>query len=170
MIYKKLLEFHKKNITITKDGVNPHFHNEYSTLNEVLGKVEPVLSELNVVIIQSPNVDGLRTVLHDTEDDTSIESTVPYIGATDMQKLGGAITYAKRYALIAMLGLADADDDGETASATPKITDALRKKIEETTNLDDLKKLYKENEGLGKEFASLVTAQKDFITKADDIV
>jgi hypothetical protein len=72
---------------------------------------------MGVVIVQAPEDDGLSTVLWDTEDDTSIESTVPYINPTDMQKLGGAITYARRYALVSMLALEDEDDDGNTASS-----------------------------------------------------
>lgn len=120
MIHKKLLEFQRLNITIEKDGVNPHFKNEYSTLNEVLGKIKAPLNKLGVVVIQNPRVDGLETVLLDTEDDTLIMGTTPYMGVSDMQKLGGAITYARRYALIAMLGLEDKDDDGNTASVAPK--------------------------------------------------
>jgi len=117
MIYKKLLEFQKLGISIKKNAVNPHFKNEYADLNEVLDKVKKSLNDLGVVIIQQPERDGLYTVLHDTEDDTAVQSFVPYINPTDMQKLGGAITYAKRYSLVAMLALEDDDDDGNKASA-----------------------------------------------------
>ena len=124
-IYSKLLEFQKKNITIKRDGENPHFKSSYATLNEVLDKVKGPLNELGIVIIQNtgtwdtPNgsTPGLNTVLLDTEDDSKVECFVPFIGATDMQKLGGAITYARRYSLVSLLGLEDADDDGTTASA-----------------------------------------------------
>jgi hypothetical protein len=116
MIYKKLLDFSKLNITIEKDAVNPHFKNSYSSLNEVLDKVKKPLNDLGVLIIQRPEESGVRTTFYDTEDDTHIDCVVPYINATDMQKLGGAITYARRYSLVAMLGLEDNDDDGTTAS------------------------------------------------------
>jgi hypothetical protein len=115
-IYKKLLEFQKKGITLKKDGVNPHFRSSYVTLNEVLDKVKGPLNEAGVVIVQSPGADGLSTRLIDTEDDTQIESFTPFVNPADMQKLGGAITYARRYALISMLGLEDEDDDGNKAS------------------------------------------------------
>lgn len=117
MIHKKLLEFQKLGITIEKDAVNPHFKNSYSSLNEVLAKVKKPLNDLGIVVAQSPSVDGVETLLIDTEDDSHIRSFVPYVNATDMQKLGGAITYARRYSLIAMLGLEDEDDDGNKASA-----------------------------------------------------
>lgn len=120
MIYKKLLEFQKLGISIRKNNVNPHFKNEYADLNEVLDKVKQPLNSLGVVIIQTPTADGLLTTLVDTEDDTSIQSLVPFINPTDMQKLGGAITYAKRYSLVAMLALEDDDDDGNKASVKTK--------------------------------------------------
>lgn len=120
MIQKKLLDFQKLGISIKKNSVNPHFKNEYADLNEVLDKVKKPLNELGVVIMQRPDGDakgyGLITELIDTEDDTKIQSFVPFINATDMQKLGGAITYAKRYSLVAMLVLEDEDDDGNKAS------------------------------------------------------
>ena len=121
MIHKKLLEFQKLGITIEKDAVNPHFKNSYSSLNEVLAKVKEPLNNLDIIVVQSPTtkdgISGLWTVLLDTADDSTIESFTTFVNATDMQKLGGAITYARRYSLIAMLGLEDEDDDGNKASA-----------------------------------------------------
>jgi len=124
MIYKKLLEFQKLGISIRKDKRNPHFKNDYASLNEVLDKVKTELNKLDVVIIQHPEVGGLTTTLHDIEDDTCVQSFTPFINPTDMQKLGGAITYARRYALVSMLALEDEDDDGTAASAkvvVPKV-------------------------------------------------
>jgi hypothetical protein len=118
MIYKKLLEFQKQGISIKKNSINPHFKNEYADLNEVLDKVKKPLNDMGVVIIQTPEIDGLRTRLVDTEGigtTDEVSCFVPYTGVTDMQKLGGAITYAKRYSLIALLALEDEDKDGENA-------------------------------------------------------
>jgi hypothetical protein len=123
-IYKKLLEFQKLGISIKKDKRNPHFKNDYASLNEVLDKVKGPLNELGVVIIQKPDfewdgengVSGLRTVLHSVDDGSTVRGFTPFINATDMQKLGGAITYARRYALVSMLALEDEDDDGNVAS------------------------------------------------------
>lgn len=122
MIYKKLLEFQKLGISIKKDKRNPHFKNDYASLNEVLDKVKPELNKLGVVIIQKPFTTFLETELHDTEDETFITSHVQYINPADMQKLGGAITYARRYALVSMLALEDEDDDGNAVSAPPRTT------------------------------------------------
>lgn len=127
MIYAKLLAFAEKGITVEKDAKNPFFKSEYTTLNEVLEKVQPVLNELKVVVTQQGVVDqgqaGLITILTDTEDDTKVCSFFPFVGLTDAQKLGANISYIRRYALISLLGLRSEDDDAESAvrgSTAPK--------------------------------------------------
>lgn len=126
MIYKKLLDFQKLGVTIKKGSTNPHYRSTYANLNEVLDKVKEPLNKLGIVIIQTPTEHGLETRILDTEDDSFIVSTVPFINPTDMQKLGGAITYARRYALVTMLGLEDEDDDGNAASA-PEALPTIRR-------------------------------------------
>jgi hypothetical protein len=141
MIHAKLLEFQKKGITLEKDSINPHFRSQYVSLNEVLAKVKAPLNELGIVIEQTPEENGLRTRLLDTTSEVLgvsaaaaghiegrdfVECFVPFIGATDMQKLGGAITYARRYSLIAMLGLEDEDDDATVVTAKAPVRAATR--------------------------------------------
>jgi len=116
MIYKKLLEFQKKGITIKKGSTNPHYRNTYANLNEVLDKVTQPLNELGVVIIQTPENDGLTTRLIDTEDDTEVTGHLKFVELTNAQKIGSNLTYYRRYSLVTMLGLEDEDDDGNTAS------------------------------------------------------
>lgn len=117
MIHAKLLKFQQLGITLKKEGVNPHFNSSYVTLNEVLDKVKKPLNDLGVLILQNPEATGLRTILFDTEDDTKIESFMPYVETSTAQKLGSNNTYVRRYALVTMLGLEDEDDDGNRASA-----------------------------------------------------
>jgi len=116
----KLLEFQKKNITIERDGKNPHFKSTYTTLNEVLAKVKGELNKMGIVILQLPTRDGLVTKLLDIDSQTEMSSFIPFVGADTAQKIGANITYARRYALVSMLGLEDEDDDGNTASAPIK--------------------------------------------------
>ena len=133
MIYEKLLKFQQQNITLSKDGTNPHFKSSYVTLNEVLAKVKGPLNELGIVIMQIPEKDGLRTRLIDTgkyiDKNTEtvregyagqidyVECFMPYVEATTAQKLGSNNTYNRRYSLVTLLGLEDEDDDGNVASA-----------------------------------------------------
>lgn len=116
-IQKKLLEFQKLNISVKKDGKNPHFKSKYATLNEVLDKVKQPLNNLGVVIIFTPNFDGLETTLYDIDSETSITSYMKYIGATNAQQILSCNTYYRRGSLISLLGLEDEDDDGNLASA-----------------------------------------------------
>jgi len=114
-IRTKLLEFQKKGVKVERDASNPFFKSRYTSLNEVLEKVKKPLNDAGIVIVQSAKVDGIETRLIDTEDDSEVSSFIPFVAATDMQKLGGAISYARRYALIALLCLEDSDMDGEDA-------------------------------------------------------
>jgi hypothetical protein len=120
MIYKKLLEFQKLNISIVKGSTNPHFKNNFANLNEVLSKVTKPLNDLGVVIIQTPGFhmenSGLRTTLYCVEDESEVTGFLPFTEATNPQKIGSNLTYYRRYSLVTMLGLEDADDDGNGAS------------------------------------------------------
>jgi len=49
MITKKLLEFQKLNIVVSKDGENPHFKSSYATINEVLAKVKKPLNDMGIL-------------------------------------------------------------------------------------------------------------------------
>ena len=109
--------FQKENITVIKDGENPHFKSSYATLNEVLSKVKEPLNKLGILILQAPEATGLRTILLDTEDDSKVECFMPYVETTTAQKLGSCNTYNRRYSLVTLLGLEDEDDDGNVASA-----------------------------------------------------
>lgn len=140
-IYTKLLELQKQNISVTKDGNNPHFKSKYATLNEVLDKVKAPLNKLGVVILFQPEELGLKTILYDTESDTQISGFMKYVGCDNAQKLLACNTYFRRGSLVSMLGLEDEDDDGTTASAPVKKAETT-KKAKET--------LVKGNERWGK--------------------
>lgn len=136
-IQKKLLEFQKLNISVKKDGKNPHFKSKYATLNEVLDKVKQPLNNLGVVIIFTPNFDGLETTLYDIDSDTSITSYMKYIGASNAQQILSCNTYYRRGSLISLLGLEDEDDDGNLASAIDYI-----QILNNCQTLDELKSVY----------------------------
>lgn len=110
------MEFQKKEITLVKDTKNPFYNSMYATLNQVLDKVRKPLMDMNVLIFQAPEKDGLRTTLLDMDDDTKVECLFPFADMTSAQKVGANITYGRRYSLVALLGLEDEDDDGNSAS------------------------------------------------------
>ena len=101
---------------IQKSGYNPHFKNNYMTLESISQELEPVLHKNGLIVLQY--VDGLRLVMEVRVSGTEekIVTEMPLIGATNMQQLGAAITYARRYQIVAFFGILDKDDDGNDAS------------------------------------------------------
>lgn len=119
-ITQKLLTFQKQGITLIKVGENPHFQSKFVPLNEVLLKIKKPLNDLNILIIQRPTVEGLETVLTDTEDDSSIVGVMPWLDTDNPQKRLACMTYYRRGSLVSLLGLEDEDDDGNKSSAPKK--------------------------------------------------
>jgi len=103
-------------ITLLKGADNEYFKSKYVNLNEVLSKVKKPLNDMDILIVQKPEKEGLRTVLIDLEDNSEVECFMPYVEVTTAQKLGSNNTYNRRYSLITLLGLEDEDDDGNVAS------------------------------------------------------
>ena len=120
-IYKKISDFQSKVEAIKKKMTNPHYKSKYASLDDVLDAIKEPLRESGLVFIQIPYSDGLETSIVDIEDESQcIKSKIPYmLGKNDMQALGSAITYARRYALVSMLGLEQDDDDGNKACTPP---------------------------------------------------
>lgn len=110
----------------SKDGTNPHFKSSYATLQSVWDAARAVLTPNGLSVVQTFE-DGeadcvkLRTtLLHSSGQWISGVLTLKPTKA-DPQGAGSAITYARRYALAAILGIvADEDDDGNAASAPQK--------------------------------------------------
>lgn len=105
-----------------KDSENPHFRNKYADLASIWDAVRAPLSKAGLSVTQCPMSDGTRhwlrtTLLH--KSGQWIASECPLIGGADMQKLGSALTYARRYALAAIAGVAQDDDDGNGATGKP---------------------------------------------------
>ena len=119
-IYKKLNDFNKVVGKVKKNGTNPFHKSKYATLESVMETIETPLEENGLGYVQIPTESGLKTVIYDLEGNDTIEGFISYVGANDMQKLGSAITYARRYALVTMFGLEQTDDDGNYASGYDK--------------------------------------------------
>jgi ERF superfamily. len=107
---------------IQKDSVNPHYKNSYVSLEKLMEVVMPVLHENDCVLMQLPTTVGdlpaLRTVILHVPSGDQVEDTMfLMLDKDNPQGQGSAITYARRYSLMSILGLvADEDDDGERAS------------------------------------------------------
>lgn len=104
------------------DATNPHFKNKYASLAAVRDAVLPVLTAHGLALTQLVSTEGDQVVC------TTVlwHSSGQYLGSTlhlpaarnDAQGYGSAITYARRYSLMALCCVAgDEDDDGEAAVA-----------------------------------------------------
>lgn len=136
-IWKALLEVQKEAPALQKDGLNPHFKSSYVTLETVMQTVLPILNRWGVVLVQATDHnDHLITRLVHAESGSEVESRMRMVpGKDDAQGYGSAMTYARRYAVMGMLGLvADADDDGNAASKPP-VTRSKGKKPSEGSSV-----------------------------------
>jgi hypothetical protein len=104
-----------------KSSDNPHFKSKYADLASVIDACMPALTAHGIAVIQptGENEFGryVRTILIHGDSGETLECVVPLIiGKNDMQGYGSAVTYARRYGLLSMSGIAPADDDGNAAA------------------------------------------------------
>jgi hypothetical protein len=99
--------------------INPHFKNRYADLAAVLDAVRGPLSKHGIgytQIMETQPDFALVTTLHHTSGQV-ISSRYPLPLGAKPQELGSALTYARRYSLSAICGVAaDEDDDAEAAN------------------------------------------------------
>lgn len=114
-----LIQFHLKVGNIKKDANNPFFKSTYASLSNIQDTIQMPMVESGLTYSQFPiGEDGLVTILMHAESGEFLmgEYTMKPV-KNDPQSRGSAITYQKRYALCAVLGLnVEDDDDGNGAS------------------------------------------------------
>jgi len=103
-----------------KDSANPFFKSKYADLASVWEACRKPLTENGLSIIQCPeeseNGIAIETMLlHSSGQWKSSRYSMP-VSKVDAQAVGSAITYGRRYALSAMVGVAPEDDDGNAAA------------------------------------------------------
>lgn len=114
-----LLSFHKEMGKIFKKESNPFFKSKYADLPAILSAIKEPLEKAELVITQHPTDENqLTTIIVHTKSGEYMQSTYKMTPAkNDPQGQGSLITYARRYALGAILSLnIDEDDDGNYAS------------------------------------------------------
>jgi hypothetical protein len=102
-----------------KDSANPFFKSRYADLESVWTACRKALTENGLSVVQSASateggVAVTTMLLHSSGQ--WMRDTLP-LHPKDMspQGIGSAITYGRRYALAAMAGVYQTDDDGEAA-------------------------------------------------------
>ena len=111
-----------------KTSTNPHFRSKYVDL---AGCVEAVVDSLNsagIALIQRTSQDDTGVTVETVfvhESGEMLECGKLHVPAAkqDPQGYGSALTYARRYSLMAACGIAPEDDDGNAASRqAPKVS------------------------------------------------
>jgi hypothetical protein len=104
-----------------KQSQNPAFRSKYADLGSVMDACMDALNKHGIAVVQPmKETEFGRCVvtmfIHESGD--TLECPVPLIlNKNDMQGLGSAYTYARRYGLMALAGIAPEDDDGNAAAA-----------------------------------------------------
>jgi hypothetical protein len=140
-----------------KTSTNPHFRSKYADLSNC---IEAVIGALN------DNGIGLMQRTYESKDGVMVETVFVHesgevmecgllhvpAGKQDPQGYGSALTYARRYSLLAATGLAPEDDDGNSASRKTEIKSTVNENqiadllaaMDEVTTIKELQEAYKE--------------------------
>ena len=109
----------------TNTADNPFFKSKYAPLETVLNTARPVLSKHGLSVVQAPSGDGQNiiittTLLHESGEWIEFPELVLRADKPTAQGAGSAITYGRRYALSAILGMSSEDDDDGNHAETEK--------------------------------------------------
>ena len=140
-----------------KTSVNPHFKSKYADLANC---IEAVIEALNA------NGIGLMQRTYESKDGVMVETVFVHesgevmecgmlhvpAGKQDPQGYGSALTYARRYSLLAATGLAPEDDDANAASRRTEIKSTVNESqiadllaaMDEVTTIKELQQAYKD--------------------------
>ena len=132
-----------------KNKVNPHFKSRYVDLSDGLDAIRECLSKNGLAFIQGTSISDNMIVLNTRITHKSgqwLESDYPVGGLGRPQEMGSAMTYARRYALFSLVGVAGEDDDdgnaAQSADTAPvKSAKAAPKQMEPGLTPDDSEKL-----------------------------
>jgi hypothetical protein len=104
-----------------KSADNPFFKSKYTTLDTLIDTAKPLLQKNGLSYLQSCSGDGANIIvttllMHNSGEWIESDPLTLKADKATAQGAGSAITYGRRYALAAALGLAsDEDDDGNGA-------------------------------------------------------
>lgn len=109
-----------KNAKVEMKGGGSYSY-KYADLGDVLAAVRPVLAKHHLAVMQDVTTVqggqvGISTIVLHSSGERMVFGPIAMPTGGTPQALGSAITYARRYALLAALGIATEDDDGQAAA------------------------------------------------------
>ena len=107
-----------------KSSLNPHFKSKYVSLDGCIEAVIDALNDNGVMLMQETSecesgVIVETVFIHESGEERRAGKLHVPASKHDAQGYGSALTYARRYSLMAACGIAPEDDDGNKASASP---------------------------------------------------
>jgi hypothetical protein len=108
-----------------KSSSNPHFKSRYADLAACVEAVIDGLNSNGIALVQKqhPHDGGVSVetiFIHESGEQLSAGVLTVPAAKQDPQGYGSALTYARRYSLMAACGIAPEDDDGNAASKAKK--------------------------------------------------
>jgi hypothetical protein len=106
-----------------KTSTNPHFRSRYADLSACVEAVIDALNNNNIYLMQlteehEAGVKVSTTFIHESGEQLSGGTLFMPASKHDAQGFGSALSYARRYSLMAACGIAPEDDDGNAATKT----------------------------------------------------
>lgn len=126
-LYTALAQFQARACVLGKDSRGHGY--DYASFDRILTQTRRALLECGLVVVQPVECDGgsqhIKTIVCHAESGEQIVSTyaldlVQLKAANNAQQMGAAISYARRYAFLAALGLAAGGEDTDAAEIAPK--------------------------------------------------
>lgn len=139
---KAFVAAQKATEAVKKASTNPAFKSKYADLAGVVEAVVPALNAHGIGVLQFPGADNgdvlvTTELLH--ESGASVRSTLRlHPTKSDPQGIGSAVTYGRRYSLLAVTGAAPEDDDGNAASQPRNAPQEARVNPEQLAMVEEL--------------------------------
>jgi len=123
-IAKALIIFKNEVGKLKRTATNPFFKSSYSPISEVIEALHKPLISAGLSFLQFPKGENeLETLIMHASGEWISESYYMKPVKEDPQAFGSVITYQRRYALCAIFGLGDEDDDANKVSEPTKQSD-----------------------------------------------
>ncbi len=156
-----------------KDRTNPHFKSKYADLGACLDAVDDALLANGIAVYQETFLDDsgvtVETVLlHESGESIRCGKLHVPAAKQDPQGYGSALTYCRRYSLMAACGIAPEDDDGNSAKSPQRQPIQQAKPMPETVDLMPLLSAMDAAVGVDDLKTAFATAWK--VSKGNDAV
>jgi hypothetical protein len=117
-----------------KTNTNPHFRSKYADLSACVEAVIDALNSNNIMLMQNTHESDSGVIvetifLHESGESISNGRLHVPAAKNDPQGYGSALTYARRYSLMAACGIAPEDDDGNSAAAAKNAAKSVAKDV-----------------------------------------